>query len=335
VGSMPPKMKISINLGSAAAAAVTPALTSSIPNDAATEAASSMKRDREDEQHDDEGPVMTKRFKQESVPLVTVIKQESIPSVTIKDEPVAEDDIHQPLFDAAIFSAVDQKCKRSWLSEADELLHFMEMQDKLNFFLDPSSAGQPSVSLVRAQLGDGIFDTFADFVNSLRHVYLNAEKYVGTDVHKQSLKLLEILDKKLQKLPAAVVGVKDEFVSEHLSSTGSEDEAGPAQESDDDAPIDVKFVSKEDLMDDVKYTKETAFSDDDDDDEQPRARLRLTFQDKYENHPDHADRPFWVCLMVRLLDNHCDGIFSCAHQCTLPCVARFVNILRNYSNSGS
>jgi hypothetical protein len=280
---MPPKMKISINLGGAAAPAIAPTSTASVPIDAPIEVGNSMKRDRQDE-GDDEGPVLASLKR---------IKQEVVPPVTVKDEPISEDGMQQPSFDAA--SVLERKDEQPWRSEAEELLQFMELQDKLNFFRNPSAPGLRSVSLVRAQLGDGIFDSFADFVNCLRHVYQSAENYIGTDVHKQSLKLLESLERKLQSSSDSVASVKVEL---KLFSAGSEDENGPAEESDDDAPIDVKFISKEDLMDDVKYTKETAFSDDDED-EQPLSRLRSTFQDKYENHPDHADRPFWVCLMVR------------------------------------
>lgn len=272
-------MKISINLGSAAVPAVSPA---SIPVETPIDAASSSKRDRDDE-CDNEGPVLTSLKR---------IKQESSPSVTVKVEPVAEEDMHQPLYDSSRSSLVAYKRDQPWLSEAQELLKIMDTQDKLKFFCYSSLPGQPSLSLVRAQLDDGIFDSFEDFASSLRLVYQSAEKYVGTDVHKQSLRLLEFLESNLQSLPAVVEGVKDEPVS--LSG----DEEVPDVESDDDAPIDVKFISKEDLIDDIKYTKETAVSDDDDDDDQPQSRLRLTFQDKYENHPDHADRPFWVCLMV-------------------------------------
>jgi hypothetical protein len=295
---MPPKIKISINLAGAAPAAVAPAPMASIPIEAAVEAVTSMKRDRDDERHDEgPAPMSLKRF-----------KQESVPAITVKDEPVAEDDMYQPLVDAAQFSVTERKWERPWVSEAEELLDFMDLQDNLNFFRVPSAPGQCSVSLVRAQLGDGIYDSFDDFLDSLRLVYRSADKYIGTDVYKQSLKLLESLDTKLKSLSGPVAGVKEERAHEQLSFADSGDDAGPAIESDDDAPIDVKFISKEDLMDDVRYTKETAASDDDDDDEQRRVLLRSSFQDKYENHPDHAHRPFWVCLMVCLCHNRFDYI---------------------------
>jgi hypothetical protein len=298
IGGMPPKMKITINLGSAAPAAVAPAPMASIPIGAAVEAVTSMKRDRDDER-DDEGPapMSLKRF-----------KQESVPAVTVKEEPVAEDDMYQPLVDAAQSSVTERKRERPWVSEAEDLLEFMDLQDNLNFFRVPSAPGECSVSLVREQLGNGTYDSFDDFLISLRLVYHSAEKYIGTDVYKQSLKLLESLDTKLKSLPGPVAGVKEERVHEQLSSADNGDDAVPQIESDDDAPIDVKFISKEDLMDDVRYTKETAASDDDDDDEQRRVRLRSSFQDKYENHPDHSHRPFWVCLMVCLCHDRFDYI---------------------------
>ena len=52
----------------------------------------------------------------------------------------------------------------------------------------------------------------------------------------------------------------------------------------------------------IEYYKDAA-SEDEDDRERPRTSVSSTFQDKYDNHSDHAHRPFWVCLMVSF--NHC------------------------------
>jgi hypothetical protein len=290
VAIMPPKkIKIAINIGGAAAAAVAPAaLDSSIPLTSASEAGGSNKRDRVDEVDEDGAESLnTKRYKLESQLVVSV-----------KAEPKIEEDDDGPLVN--VFRAPEPKWEQSWRVKASELLDFMDSQDKLDFFRTRCASGEASVALVRAQLGDGAYDSFDCFVSSLRHVYKSAEQYVGTDVHKQSLKLLEILDEQIKTLNDSIACVQSGRVSDKLPAAEGEDNSESEANSDDDEPMVVN--TKEEMQAEIDYYKET-FSEDEDERERPRTSVSSTFQDKYENHSDHAHRPFWVCLMVSV--DHC------------------------------
>jgi hypothetical protein len=67
---------------------------------------------------------------------------------------------------------------------------------------------------------------------------------------------------------------------------------GGASDSEADA-LDTQ--SDQDFLE--HWHNERDFASDEEDDVHG-IRSCLTFQDRYENHEDHAQRPFWVCLMV-------------------------------------
>jgi len=275
---MPPKMKISINLGGAAAP------QANAPLEVAAETGSSIKRER-----DDEAPESAN---------VKRSRQESLHAVAVKAEPKSEDEMGAPLVEAESCSVAELKFELPWHVQAANLLNFMDSHDKFEFFRHAVHFGGEeghSIARVRAQLDSGVHASFDSFLSSLMLVYRNAERHHGTDVHRQSVKLLHLLQNEIQSISHALVpAVKEEPVTNQQSAGSDNDE-----NSDDDAPlVDSHYVTKEEIKDELSYIKECGFSDDDDDAEQPRTSRRSNFQDKYENHPDHAHRPFWVCLMV-------------------------------------
>jgi hypothetical protein len=270
---MPPKMKmkITINLGASAAAAAQPP-EAAIPLASTAETVSVIKRER-DECDSDELELSAKRLKQDH-PLI-LAKQES----SDDDAPMAV----KPLMR-----------EQPWLSDAFALLDVMDAKDELRFFCGDSGLQGVSISHVRAQLKEARYDSFEDFLKSLRLVYTRAEEY-GGDVYKQSLKLLEILDKIIMHLISSSVALKQE--SDHMSASGFEVDPSGSEGDASDAPSD----ADEDFQEQKQNEIDWAQLSDDDEEDLPRARSCSAFRDKYENHVDHAQRPFWVCLMVRLL----------------------------------
>ena len=210
-----------------------------------------------------------KRLKQEYPPFVT--KQES----SDDDAPMA---VKPPMQE------------QHWLSDAFQLLDFMDAKDELKFFCADSGMNDANLFRVRAQLKEGKYDSFDNFLISLRSVYKGAEGY-GGDAYKQSVKLLEILDKLIMHLSSSSVELKQE--SDHMSASGFEIDPSGSEGDASDAHSDEDFQEQK--------QNEIEWASDDDEEDLPRARSCLTFQDKYENHADHAQRPFWVCLTVRLL----------------------------------
>lgn len=263
---MPPKMKIAINLAGAAAPSV-PAPEAPVPSPVTTATGIVVKRERDGElDHETLEPISAKRPKQESPPLVTV-----------KPEPESSDD------DAPM----EVHPSKPWLTDAFDLLDIMDSHDELGFFRGKTGPQEASVPLVRAQLRKGKYDSFDHFLASLKSVYKSAERY-GADAYKQASKLLESLDRMVQSLCSSVADVKQE--TDHMSASGIEDDASV---SDGDASA----VNEEEYNEQLKNEIEGV--SDDEEEELPRIRSCSVFRDKYENHADHAQRPFWVCLMVR------------------------------------
>ncbi len=270
--NMPPKMKIAINLAGAAAPSV-PAPEAPVPSPVTTGTGIVVKRERDGERdHEALEPISAKRPKQESPPLVTV-----------KPEPESSDD------DAPM----EVQPSKPWLTDAFDLLDIMDSHDELGFFRGKTGPQEASILLVRAQLRKGKYDSFDHFLGSLKLVYKSAERY-GADAYKQASKLLETLDRMVQSLCSSVADVKQE--TDQMSASGIEDDASV---SDGDASA----VNEEEYMEQLKNEIEGA--SDDEDEELPRIRSCSVFRDKYENHADHAQRPFWVCLMVRFFCIFC------------------------------
>jgi hypothetical protein len=259
-------MKIAINLAGAAAPSV-PAPEAPVPSPVTTATGIVVKRERDGElDHETLEPINAKRPKQESPPLVTV-----------KPEPESSDD------DAPM----EVHPSKPWLTDAFDLLDIMDSHDELGFFRGKTGPQEASVPLVRAQLRKGKYDSFDHFLASLKSVYKSAERY-GADAYKQASKLLESLDRMVQSLCSSVADVKQE--TDQMSASGIEDDASV---SDGDASA----VNEEEYNEQLKNEIEGV--SDDEEEELPRIRSCSVFRDKYENHADHAQRPFWVCLMVR------------------------------------
>lgn len=276
--NMPPKMKIAINLAGAAAPSV-PAPEAPVPSSVTTGTGIVVKRERDGEpDHEALEPISAKRPKQEIPPIVAV-----------KPGPESSDD------DAPM----EVQPSKPWLADAFDLLDVMDSLDELGFFRGKTGPQEASVLLVRAQLRKGKYDSFDNFLASLKLVYKSAERY-GADAYKQASKLLESLDRMVQSLCGSVADVKQE--PDQMSASGIEDD-------DSVSDGDASAVNDEEYKEQLK--NEIDGASDDDDEELPRVRSGSAFRDKYDNHPDHAQRPFWVCLMVRLWCIICGLVRPC------------------------
>lgn len=284
--SMPPKrIKIAMNAGGASAAAVARESLDSIPG--AKETGRSSKRVLEYEG--------IKRGRESLNGKRS--KQESQLNVNVMAEPKSrEDDASQMV---NIFLAPQREREQPWRAKATELLDFMDLQDKSNLYRTHASE-EAGVALVRARVGHGMYDSFEDFVTSLRLVYESSEQYVGTDLRQQSLKLLERLNCKIKVLNDSSAALRSHPISDQLACGA--DHSGSAASVDDDERMFLN--TREEMQSEIDYFRDGA-SEDEDDRELPRRSVCSTFEDKYEYHSDHDHRPFFVCLMVSLDHCHC------------------------------
>jgi hypothetical protein len=308
---MAPKMKFSFVLQPPAAdppnQVADPVVQASAVPQSTNEPCISLKRDRDDDMANEvqdsfssshSANINPKRVKQDC----------SLPVALVKAEPDSPDGMNCLSIPETKFLGAIPKYEQPWYPEAIDLLDFMDSQDKYGFFrAEPGSpSNAASVSFARAQLESGAYDSFDDFAASLSCIYKSAERHFGTDVHKQSIKLLEILENKIQgRMHESVSCSKQELSSKELSEASEKfDVKDGESKSDDDAVLvdEIDFREREEMrLEDVKFQK-SCISDDESDYEQlPQSSLRASFVDKYENHPDHAERPFWVCLMVCLV----------------------------------